>query len=205
MRLACLSRYWLRPMQLGHHFLESSSFPPSTQNTRKRSLADTHAFSHPRLFTQQSNTDTSSVHPTKVPRSASVKTPREAMRAFSSSSKKKYLSGMQGGRQGHRSEKSKKGRQPGGSSFHRSSVLALPREDDPIHDAEYINRVHQKVPLKKAWEQNPKSPLSNFLEQLEVDSPAYRHDEVSIHGNCGWRQVSYARTLLSSLISVGRR
>ena len=189
-------------MQLGHHFLESSSFPPSTQNTRKRSLdAEAHTFSHPKLFTQRSNTDTPPVHPAKVPRSASIKTPRKEMRAFSSSSKK-HLSGAQGGRQGYRPGKKKKAKHPGGSPFHSSSVLALPREDDPIHDAEYINRIHQKVPLKKAWEQNPKSPLSNILDQLGVDFPVYRPDEVKIHGNRGWRQVFCAHSTLSSLISV---
>jgi hypothetical protein len=204
MRLAFLSRHWLHPMQLGHHFLESSSFPPSTQNTHKRSLgADAHAFSYPQPFTQQSNTDTSPVHPAKLPRSASVKTPREAMRAFSSSSKK-HLSSAQGGRQGYRSDKKKKARQPG-SSFHTSSIPALPREDDPVHDAEYINRVHQKVPLKKAWEQNPKSPLSNVLDQLGANPPVYRHVEVSIFGNRGWRQVYCTRSALPPLILVGRR
>ena len=104
------------------------------------------------------------------------------MRAFGSSSKK-YLSNAQGGRQGNRSGKNRKAKQPGG---HSTSVLALPRESDPIHDAEYINQVHQKVPLKKGWEQNPKSPLSNLLSQLG-DNPVYRHDEVTINGNRGWR------------------
>jgi hypothetical protein len=107
------------------------------------------------------------------------------MRAFDSSSKK-HLSNAQGGRQGNRPGKNRKARQPGGSPIHGSSVLALPRENDPIHDVEYINQVHQKVPLKKGWEQNPKSPLSNLLSQLG-NNPAYRHDQVTINGNRGWR------------------
>lgn len=183
-------------MQLGHHFIESSSCPPSTQNARKRSLGtNVHtSSSQPQLFTLQNNTDIS-VHTAKIPRKGSVKTPREAMRAFGSSSKK-YLSNAQGVRQGNRPAKNKKARQPGGSSFHSSSVLALPRENDPIHDAEYINQVYQKVPLKKAWEQNPKSPLSNLLSQLG-GNPVYRHDEAIINGSRGWRQVCCAHSPLS--------
>ena len=200
MRVAVFSRHCLRPMQLGNHFIEPLSCPPPTQNlkTRKRSLG---TFSHSQLFT---NTDTSPVHPAKVPRSGSVKTPREAMRAFGSSSKR-LLSSAQGGRQGHRSGKNKKARQPGGASFHSPSVLSLPREGDPIHDAEYIKRVHEKEPLKEAWEQNPKSPLSNFLHQLGANPPEYQHGEVSIHGKHGWRQVHCANSPLSPLILVGRR
>jgi len=197
MRLAFLSPRVLRLMQLGHHFIESSSCPPSTQSTRKRSLG-----TNVHTSSSQNNTDIS-VHTAKIPRKGSVKTPREAMRAFGSSSKK-YLPNAQGGRQGNRSGKNRKARQPGGPSFHSSSVLALPRENDPIHDAEYINQVHQKVPLKNAWEQNPKSPLSNLLSQLG-NNPVYRHDEVTINGNRGWRQVCCAHSPLSLLISVGRQ
>ncbi len=175
-------------MQLGHHFIESSPRPSPTQSTHKRSLtADAHTISRPQPFRQQSNTDPFPVYPAKVPRSASVKTPREAMRGLGSSPKKHSFSAY-GGRQGSRSGKNKKARQSGMSSFH-SSVLALPRENDPVHDAEYINRVHGKVPLKDVWEQNPKSPLSNFLGQFGDNPPKYRHDEIFIHGNSGWRQV----------------
>jgi hypothetical protein len=206
MRLAFLSRYSsrLRLMQLGHHFLEPFPCPPSTQHARKRSLStDAHAFSHTPLFTHQSNTATS-VNIAKKPRSGSVKTPREAMRAFGSSPKK-HLSAAQGGHQSHRSGKNKKIKKSGGSSYHSSSILSLPRENDPIHDAEYINRAYQQVPLKKAWEQNPKSPLSNFLHQLGANSPEYRHDEATINGSRGWRQVCTAHPLLSPLILVGQQ
>lgn len=202
MRLAFLSRHVVRSMQLGHHFIEPSC-PPSTQNSRKRSLiTNVHTSSPPQLFSSQNNTDIS-VHTAKIPRKGSVKTPREAMRAFGSSSKK-YLPNAQGSRQSNRSGKNKKTRQPGGPSFHSSSIPALPRENDPIHDAEYINQVHQKVPLKKAWEQNPKSPLSNLLGQLG-NNPVYRHDEVTINGSRGWRQVCCTHSPLSPLISVGRQ
>jgi hypothetical protein len=178
----------LRPMQLGRHFVESSPRPSPTQTTRKRpSAADAHTISRSQPFRQQSNTDPFPVYPAKVPRSASVKTPREAMRAFGSSSKK-HFSSAQGSRQSSHSGKNKKARQSGVSSFH-SSVLALPRENDPVHDAEYINRVHGKVPLKEVWEQNPKSPLSNYLAQHGANSLKYLHDEILIHGNSGWRQV----------------
>jgi hypothetical protein len=205
MRLAFFSRHWLRSVQLGHHFLESSPFPSSVQNARKRSLgSDAYAFSHSQPSTQQSITDPSPVHPAKVPRLKFVKTPREAMRAFSSSSKR-HLSGAKGGHQGHRSDKKKKVRSSGGSSFHSPSALALPREGDPIHDAEYIDSVHQKVPLKKTWEKNPKSPLSNLLGQLGASPPAYRHNEINMYGDHGWRQVYCACTLLSKLISIERR
>lgn len=184
-------------MQLGHHLIEFSPCPSPTQNTRKRSSAtEAHAIIHPQPFRQQSNTDPFPVYPAKVPRSASVKTPQEAMRAFGSSPKK-HLSGAHGGRQGSRSGKNKKARQPGVSSIH-TSALALPREDDFIHDAEYINRVHQKVPLKEAWEENPKSPLSNFLGQLGSNPPKYCHVEITIHGIHGWRQV-YSHPLSRSL------
>lgn len=180
-------------MQLGHHFVESPPrSSPSTQSTRKRpSAADAHTISRPQPFRQQSNTDPFPVHfsvnPAKVPRPASVKTPREAMRAFGSSPKK-HFSSSQGGRQSFRSGKNKKPRQSGVSSSH-SSVLALPRENDPVHDAEYINRVHGKVPLKEALKQNPKSPLSNYQAQLGANPLKYLHDEVLIHGNAGWRRV----------------
>ena len=194
MRLAFLSRHVARSMQLCHHFIEPSC-PPSTQNARKRSLGtNVHTFSPPQDI---------SVHTAKIPRKGSVNTPREAMRAFGSSSKK-YLPTAQGSRQSNRSSKNKKARQPGGSSFHSPSILALPRENDPIHDAAYINQVHQKVPLKKAWEQNPKSPLSNLLSQLG-NNCVYRHDEVTINGVRGWRQVCCAYSSLSPLISVGRQ
>jgi hypothetical protein len=184
-------------MQLGHHLIEFSPCPSPTQNTRKRSSAtEAHAIIHPQPFRQQSNTDPFPVYPAKVPRSASVKTPQEAMRAFGSSPKK-HLSGAHGGRQGSRSGKNKKARQPGVSSIH-TSALALPREDDFIHDAEYINRVYQKVPLKEAWEENPKSPLSNFLGQLGSNPPKYCHVEITIHGIHGWRQV-YSHPLSRSL------
>ena len=174
-------------MQLGHHFVESESSPrPSpTQTTRKRpSAADAHIISRPQPFRLQSNTDP---FPAKVPRSASVNTPLEAMRAFGSSPKK-HFSSAQGGRQSSHSGKNKKARQSGVSPFH-SSVLALPRENDPVHDAEYINRVHGKGPLKEVWEQNPKSPLSNFLAQVGAKPLGYRYDKILIHGNSGWRQV----------------
>lgn len=194
-RLAFLLRYYIHPMQLGHHHLiEFSPRPSSTQSTRKRSSA-ADAIPHPQPFRQQSNTDPYPVYPVKVPRSASVKTPREAMRAFGASPKKQ--SGAHGSRHGTRSGKNKRARQPGASSFH-SSALALPRGDDPIHDAEYINRVHQKVPLKEAWEQNPKSPLMNFLRQLGPNPPKFCYDEITIHGNHGWRQV-YRRPFSRSL------
>lgn len=185
MRPALLSRYHLHPMQLGHHLIEFSPRSSPTQNSRKRSSATvTHAFSHPHPFRQQSNTDPFPVSPPKVPRSASVRTPQEAMRAFGGSSKR-HPPGAHGG---SRSGKNKKARQPGVSSFH-TSTPALPREDDPIHDAEYINRVEQKVPLKEAWKQNPKSPLSNFLHQLGVNPPTYCRHEITIRGEHGWRQV----------------
>jgi hypothetical protein len=175
-------------MQLGRHYIESSPRPSLTQTSRKRSsAADAHAISRPQPFRQQSNTDPFPANPAKVPRTASIKTPREAMRAFGSSPKK-HFSSAQGGRQGSRSGKNKKARQSEVSSFH-SSVLALPRENDPVHDTEHINRVHGKVPLKEAWKQNPKSPLSNFLSQLGASPAKYRHDEILIHGNSGWRRV----------------
>ena len=191
LHLAFLLRL-LPSMQLGHHFVESSPCPSPTQTTRKRpSAADAHTISRPQPFRQQSNTDPFPVHfpvyPAKVPRSASVKTPREAMRAFGSSPKK-HFSSAQGGRQNSRSGTNKKARQSGVSSYH-SSVLALPRENDPVHDAEYINRVHKKKPLKKAWEQNPKSPLSNYLAHNGASPLKYLHDEILIHGNSGCRQV----------------
>jgi hypothetical protein len=74
----------------------------------------------------------------------------------------------------------------------------LPRENDPVHDAEYINRVHKKKPLKEAWEHNPKSPLSNYLAQHGANPLKYLHDEILIHGNSGSRQV-YCTPLPRSL------
>lgn len=188
-------------MQLGHHSVESSPRLSPTQTTCKRpSAADAHTVSRPQPFRQQSNKDPFPiyfpVYPAKVPRSASVKSPREAMRAFGSSPKK-HLSGVQGGRQSSYSGKNKKARQSGMSSFH-NSVLALPRANDPVHDAEYINRVHGKAPLKEAWEQNPKSPLSNYLAKLGANPIKYLHDEILICGNSGWRQV-YCTPLPRSL------
>jgi hypothetical protein len=189
-------------MQLGRHFLESSPSPSRSQNSRKRSLTtDPRVFPHSQPFRQQNNADT---FPAKVPRSGSVDTPQEAMRAFGSSPKK-HLSGAHDSRQGSRSGKNRKLRQPGGSSVRGSSTLALPRAIDPVHDAEYINRVYRKVPLKNGWEKNPKSPLSNFLAQVRAKPPVYQHEAVNIRGAHGWRQVCGAIFSLSSLILVERR
>jgi hypothetical protein len=110
------------------------------------------------------------------------------MRAFGTSPKK-HSSGAHAGHHGHRPGKHTKAKAPGVSPFLSASVPALPRENDPIHDAEYIDRVFQKVPLKKGWEENPKSPLSNFLNQFGASPPVYQHVEVSLHGKRGWRQV----------------
>jgi len=204
MHLACLRRMTLA-MQLGRHFLASSPSPSHSQSSRKRSwTTDPRASSYPPSFKQQNNADTFPVHLAKAPRSGSVETPQEAMRAFGSSPKR-HLSGAHDSRQGSRSGKNKKFRQPGGSSVRSSSVLALPRVVDPVHDAEYINRVHRKVPLKDAWEQNPKSPLSNFLAQVGANPPGYQHEVVKIRGAHGWRQVCVSTFPLSSLILVERR
>lgn len=184
-------------MQLGHHFVESSSRSSPSQTTRKRpSASDAHTISRPQPFRQQSNTDPFPVYPTKVPRTSSVETSQEAMRAFGSSPKK-HFSSVRGGHQSSHSGKYKRARQSGASSFH-SSVLALPRENNPVHDAEYIKRVHGKVPLKEVWEQNPKSPLSNYLAQQGANPLKYRYDEILIYGNSGWRQV-YCTPLRRSL------
>ena len=184
MRVGFIFRQWLRPMQLGRHTIESPSLVPS-QNTRKRSsAAEAHNISRHRPI----NTDSSLIHQAKVPRPDSAKTPQEAMRAFGTSSKR-HSSGGHAGRHGHRSGKPTKAKVPGVSPFHSASVPVLPRENDPIHDAEYIDRVFQKVPLKKVWKENPKSPLSNFLNQVGASPPVYRHVEVNLHGKRGWRQV----------------
>ncbi|KAI0308201.1 P-loop containing nucleoside triphosphate hydrolase protein [Multifurca ochricompacta] len=89
------------------------------------------------------------------------------MRAFGASPKK-HLSSVHASRQGTRSGKHAKAKLPG--------------ENDPIHDAEYISKVYQKIPLKKVWEANPKSPLSNLLSQVGGNPPMYQHEEASIHG-----------------------
>lgn len=170
-------------MQLGRHTIESPSPLPS-QNTRKRSLATEAPSSsrHPPI-----NAVTSPIHQAKVSRPDSANTPREAMRAFGTFPKKP--SSGHPGRHSQRSGKQTKAKVQGISSAPGASVPTLPRENDPIHDAEYIDRVFQKVPLKKAWEDNPKSPLSNFLNQVGASPPAYQHVEVSLHGKRGWRQV----------------
>jgi hypothetical protein len=171
-------------MQLGRHTIESPSPLPS-QNTRKRSLATElqRVSRHPQI-----NADTSPIHQAKVPRLDSAKTPQEAMRAFGTSPRK-HSSGGHANRHGHRPGKQTKAKAQGFSPFPSASVPALPRENDPIHDAEYIDRVFHKVPLKKGWEDNPKSPLSNFHNQVGASPPVYQHVEVSLHGKRGWRQV----------------
>jgi hypothetical protein len=171
-------------MQLGRHTIESPSPLPS-QNIRKRSLA-----TEVQRISRHSpiNADTSPIRQAKVPRPDSAKTPQQAMRAFGTSPKKP-LSGGHAGRHGHRPGKHTKAKAQGFSSFPGASVPALPRENDPIHDAKYIGRVFQKVPLKKGWEDNPKSPLSNFLNQVGASPPVYQHVEVSLHDKRGWRQV----------------
>ncbi|KAH9023758.1 P-loop containing nucleoside triphosphate hydrolase protein [Lactarius hengduanensis] len=175
MRLAFSFRQRLRPMQLGRHTIESPS-PLPPQNTRKRSsVTEAHNISRHHSI----SVDSSLTHLAKVPRPDSAKTPQEAMRAFNTSPKK-HSFGVHAGRHGHRSGKHTKAKASG-------SILALPRENDPIHDAEYIDRVFQQVALKKAWDVNPKSPLSNFLNQVGANSPVYRHIEVSLHGKRGWR------------------
>ena len=184
MRLVLIFRQRLRLMQLGRHTIESPSPLPS-HNTRKRSLA-TEAHNVPRHH--PISVDPSPIQPAKVLRPDSAKNPQEAMRAFGTSPKK-HSSGVHAGRHGHRSGKHTKAKAPGVSSFSSSSALSLPRENDPIHDAEYIDRVFQKVPLKKGWEVNPRSPLSNFLNHLGANPLVYQHVEVNLRGKHGWRQV----------------
>ncbi|KAF8274097.1 hypothetical protein EI94DRAFT_1768945 [Lactarius quietus] len=121
------------------------------------------------------------------------------MRAFSTSPRK-HSSGGNAGRYGHRPGKHTKPKAPGVSSSHSTSVPALPRENDPIHDAEYIDRVFQKVPLKKVWKDNAKSPLSNFLNQLGASHPVYQHVEVSLYGKRGWRAT--VRIQLGSEVDI---
>ncbi|KAI0275064.1 P-loop containing nucleoside triphosphate hydrolase protein [Gloeopeniophorella convolvens] len=114
------------------------------------------------------------------------------MRAFGASSKKPGRHGSRGGRHA-------KSKGPGGSS---ASIPSLPREGDPVHDANYIAAAFQKVPLKKGWDTNPKSPLSNYLGQVGANPPSYQHDEVSIHGKRGWR-ATIKLQLEGTLIIIG--
>ncbi len=189
MRLASVFRQRLRPVQIGRHTIEPHSPLVLSQNERKRSSpTEAHHISRRHISGYPFNVDSSPIHLAKVPRSDSAKTPQEAMRAFATSPKR-HSSGLHAGRYGHRSGRHAKAKVPGGSPFHSASIHALPRENDPIHDAEYIVRVFQKVPLKKVWEENPKSPLWNFLHQVGTHPPTYHHVEVSLHGKPGWRQV----------------
>ncbi|KAI0322332.1 P-loop containing nucleoside triphosphate hydrolase protein [Amylostereum chailletii] len=111
------------------------------------------------------------------------------MRAFSSS---KPASGSSSHRapRGFRSNKagsSKPSGSKGGQSSKANKETALPQPDGPVHDFNYIKETYQTRPLKKTLEDNPKSPLSNWLKAYEHNPPAYKLQEINLNGKRGYR------------------
>lgn len=91
----------------------------------------------------------------------------------------------------------------GGSSFRRAPkqdrfhpLYSIPQPDDPVHDLLYLQRNYDMTGLKPSWEDNPKSPLSNYCLDIGVTLPKYQTKDVLIDGKPGFRYV----LLLSILI-----
>ncbi|KAA1471478.1 P-loop containing nucleoside triphosphate hydrolase protein [Dentipellis sp. KUC8613] len=87
------------------------------------------------------------------------------------------------------SGKSRGSKNSKGHSGGSASVLALPQVDDPIHDLSFITKTYKSKDLKKAWEENPKSPLSNFLSAWKGTQPTYQLQPITLNGKSGWRAV----------------
>jgi hypothetical protein len=66
-------------------------------------------------------------------------------------------------------------------------LLSLPQPDQPLHDLEYIRQTYRIKDLKKQWEENPKSPLSNYYTMAKDSQPKYELEAVLIYGKSGWR------------------
>jgi len=66
-------------------------------------------------------------------------------------------------------------------------LLSLPQPDKPLHDLDFIKQTFYTRGLKKQWEDNPKSPLSNYYTMSKDSQPKYGMQAVLIHGKSGWR------------------
>ncbi|KAI0047834.1 P-loop containing nucleoside triphosphate hydrolase protein [Auriscalpium vulgare] len=114
------------------------------------------------------------------------------MRSFASSSKKTAHGPSGRSSRGHRSHKPSGLSKSGSTGFSnrggRAPGLVLPTPSDPVNDADYIKKTYASAtPLKKAWEDNPKSPLSNFMMTTVSRQPSYSYQEALINGKSGWR------------------
>lgn len=92
----------------------------------------------------------------------------------------------------------------GGPSYRKpkedrlASLYALPQPDDPIHDLAYLQREYDTTSLKEAWKLNPKSPISNYCNDIGVRAPKYETKEVLIDGKLGFRYVFHSDNEYSS-------
>lgn len=74
----------------------------------------------------------------------------------------------------------------------KGSGSAVPTQTlpDPMYDEAYIAQIYRKKNLKSVWEENPKSPLANFMNQRLKKQPAYESIQgIAGNGKTVWRCV----------------
>lgn len=72
----------------------------------------------------------------------------------------------------------------------KGSGSAVPTQTlpDPMYDEAYIAQIYRKKNLKSVWEENPKSPLANFMNQRLKKQPAYESIQgIAGNGKTVWR------------------
>ncbi|THH16895.1 hypothetical protein EW146_g3827 [Bondarzewia mesenterica] len=92
----------------------------------------------------------------------------------------------------HRSQRGHRAAKPfgilGPSSREKTPLLlSLPQPGHHIHDLTYIRQTHRLKDLKKHWEENPKSPLTDYAMNIGAKAPSYDAQMILIHGRQGWR------------------
>lgn len=98
--------------------------------------------------------------------------------AGNQSSSSAQPSGSGSGPHSSRGRQKQKGKQ---RAIHQPNIAVLP---EPLHDAEYIRATYKTKTLKGDWEQNPKSPLTNFLVNTLKDSkPVVAFSQGLLNGN----------------------
>ncbi|CCM07097.1 uncharacterized protein FIBRA_09424 [Fibroporia radiculosa] len=77
----------------------------------------------------------------------------------------------------------------GGKSRRGKASAMLPKTlPDPFCDEAYIARTYRIKPLKPVWEENPKSPLANFLNSKWSRQPEYETIQgIGANGKTLWR------------------
>lgn len=83
--------------------------------------------------------------------------------------------------------KQPKGKQRGSVFQPRAAVLT-----EPLHDVNFITTTYKSKPLKGDWEENPKSPLMNFLvNTLKDKKPTFAFSQGLLSGTILNRSVDY--------------